>query len=76
MYSFCKSDAESGRRWHIRKLDERGYVFNGGVTTPSLCETLKAGTGYDVSIPVTKDELIWCCSDCAKLYKATVNTSR
>jgi hypothetical protein len=68
MYAFCKKESETGRKWHIRQLGPEGYIFNGGVTTPSLCEDLKPGSGYDVSVPITKDQLLWCCALCAKAY--------
>jgi hypothetical protein len=68
-HAFCSSLTTKGRKYHIRKLDSDGYRFQGGVTTSSLCGFIQPGDGYDISLPITSDELLWCCPKCRDAYK-------
>jgi hypothetical protein len=50
-YSFCESNCAAPRSpWHIRELTTKGRKLGGGIDTPSLCERVKAGGGWDLDV--------------------------
>lgn len=75
-YSFCESVTASGRsRWHLRKLDEGGRAFGGGIGTPSLCgfvQPRKGGGfgGWDVNAVIAPCAEEYTCATCWEKFHA------
>jgi len=74
VYSFCESMTAVSNNWHIRKLDDTGKHASGGITTPSLCGTVKPIPdglgGWDVTVDITPHHVAHNCQQCGELFLA------
>lgn len=69
-FTFCESvTASSASPWHIRKTTDIGPKFGGGIDTPSLCERVRAGHGWDLEVRITEHHLSHACPKCVEEYR-------
>lgn len=72
-YAFCESVHATGRSpWHIRKVPDGILKLGGGITTPSLCGTIKitgfGANGWDLNVRITDQQLTHACPRCVVEY--------
>jgi len=70
-FTLCEPVWASGLGlWHIRKTTEAGPKFGGGVDTPSLCERVPVGQGWDLEVRINEHQLTKnTCKACLDLYR-------
>lgn len=73
VYSYCESVHATGTSpWHIRKLVERGQMFGGGITTPSLCGLVSRG--WDLLVDMAPVHNQHTCTRCLAEYLRQTGT--
>lgn len=69
--------ASGNSPWHIRKVDEGGRAFGGGISTSSLCGHVKSRKdggwgGWDVNASITPKGEEYACRKCWELFQAAL----